>query len=195
MKIQTLQFAPVQPKFLPKMTRLVNDPTHNIAWTPDVSHLIPFTPTGTQPVMPGVALETANLHDGGGGDPDKKRQQKLKDISLTLATTTGAFLKDQFPKLEGPVGGIEVFVSTTRAIGAWTDPKRTTFVDPTFKTAKAVLSGLDALKSYMPTLARVSPQLKTIGLLVSIGDVIYQLYTVWQDDDPDKPDGDGQKKP
>lgn len=194
MKIQKLHFAPVQPKFLPKLTRLVNDPTHNIAWTPDVSHLIPFTPTGTHPVMPGVTLQTANL-PGGGSDPAGEQQKKIRDISLTITTKTGALLKEVFPKLEGPVGGIEFFVATARAAGAWTDPKRTTLINPAFKTAQAVLSGLNALQSYMPKLAGVSPQLKIIGMLVSLGDVVYQLYTIWPDDDSDKPDGGAEKKP
>lgn len=190
MKIQKLHFAPVQPQFLPNLTRLVNDPTHNLAWTPDVSYLIPFTPTGTHSVMPGVTLQTAHLSGGGGGSaPDAKRQKKLKDISLTLATKTGALLKDQFPQLEGQVADIEFIVSTTRAVGEWIDPERATIINPAFKTAQAVLSGLNVLKSYMPKLAGVSPQLKTIGLLVSIGDVVYQLYTVWQDDES------GREKP
>lgn len=190
MLIQKMNAAPVQRQLRPSFARLVGDPAHDIAWTPEVSPLIPFAPNGTHELAPGVTLKTAKLLAGDG--LDGRQQKKIADISLSIATRTGALLKHQFPSAAGPVTGVEFFVATARAAQAWVDADADTVINPSLKTAQAVLSGLEVIKDQLPKVGNFSSHLKTIGLLVSVGDVVYQLYTIWQDDAPGATGGGGK---
>jgi len=170
---QPMKVAQLRPELSAKFTDLLTDPAHNIAWTPDVSHLIHIKSTGTHSLLPDLALETAALPVKEDAASAAQRKE-ITNTFLAVTTLTGDLVKHEFPKLEGAVGGFECVVTSYQAFEAWSDPNRTSVVQPTLKTAQALVSALDVLKAQLPL--GISSRLQTIGLLVEIGDEVYQVY-------------------
>lgn len=176
MKIQSLKVARIRPDFEPSLAQLADDPTQDVAWTSDLSHLMP-NHAGSLTSVGGLQLYTTGL-SALSQKASPKKQKEIKDAHLSLATAGASLLKDQFP--QGPVpgiaGGIEVVVASMQAFDSWADPERTSIIKPTIKTARALIAALETLSPTIPVLSELSPQLKTVGLLLRFGDSVYQVH-------------------
>lgn len=178
MNIQTVTVAPVRPELAPELGRLVSDPTHDIAWPADLNHLVSIAPISAHSLSSGLSLSTGAL-DVKGKALSGAQKQKRTDAYLKLGAVAGDLIKYEFPDLQGPVVTVQLVLSTYQAYEGWSDPKRTSIVQPTLDTVQALLAALNMVKPYLPPV--VSSTLPVAGLLVKVGDAVYHIHLAGHD--------------
>jgi hypothetical protein len=177
MNIQTVTVAPVRPELAHELGRLASDPSQT-AWPAELNYLVPIEPIGTHSLSSGLSLATGTL-DVKGKALSSAQKQKRMDAYIKLGAVAGDLVKYQFPKLQGPVGTVQLLLSTYQAYEGWSDPTRTSIVQPTLDTVQALLAALNMLTPHLPPV--VSSTLPVAGLLLKVGDAAYHIHLVGHD--------------
>jgi hypothetical protein len=110
--------------------------------------------------------------------PPEKQPDVTKSL-LKVGETSLALLRKQFPEIPSiglGLDAIEVVIAGKGVFDDWQDRQRTGMIKPTLATAKTLVELVDLLKPLCPALEQAAPQLATVGLLLKVGDSLYQLY-------------------
>ncbi|MGB0494921.1 MAG: hypothetical protein ACPGJI_01095 [Kangiellaceae bacterium] len=111
----------------------------------------------------------------------KSRLQPSKDLNLeylNLGKQATSLVGQCFPEaLEQPIQGVELVIASAVAFEEWSDKKRTSNVQASLATGKALIKAIDFLTPYVPILNQVQPYSKVAGVILSTVESAYVVYT------------------
>jgi len=178
MKVTRVSVAQVKLATAADLRALVADPTHQVAWPSTLAGQPKLASQSVVTAPLGLTFNTTSWSSVVVLSPPEKQPDVTKSL-LKVGETSLALLKDQFPDIP-PIGlgldVIEVVIAGKGVFDDWQDHQRTGMIKPTLATAKTLIELADLLTPLCPALEQAAPQLATVGLLLKVGDTMYQLY-------------------
>lgn len=177
MKIQTsFNVSKVRDEHKSELDDLVKDDRHLIAVSGEISKAIGIDPLKTVNTPTGDELHAVPTEN----KLTAEQRLKIETAAITLSGVALPAAKIYLPGLSGSIDGIELVFAGKTAFDAWTDPERTSIITPLLKTSRAFFELLDVAQIAVPSLKNV-PYLDHIGVLIKVGDSIFQFYTTTSD--------------
>lgn len=171
----TVRATKINTQSIQEVRQLVSE-NHDIAWleapnTDFAKGNLAFT--GQSSIIPNFqAMSLEQLFDK---DDPKAARARMAYIKLGMNATS--FAGQYFPGvLEQPIEGMEFILTTAEAVEAWSDPERTSDVQASLATGRAVLEAFDVLVPLIPALKQIQPYAQVASVILKTAEEAYIVY-------------------